>query len=312
MKILNGLGDNEFIAYRSDQSQKYSGEIPVIEIYDLNELENLKPDAALITNPTSMHFQTALELTKFSIPLFIEKPAGKDLKDADALIKITEEKNIPVLIGYNFLYHPAITEIQKLLKNNKIGNVISARAQFGTYMPGWHKGEDHKKSYAALRSLGGGVILTSIHEQNYLTSLFGKVTDVKAMETGGSVIGIESEEGAEILMKHESGIVSNIHLNFYQKPYYRNLQIIGTEGTIYWDFKIPEIKIMTDENTETIRLGEDAMELLDKSYTDQMIHFTDIVKNNELPKADLSIGIEDVDVALKILDEINSNNKNYN
>lgn len=52
------------------------------------------------------------------------------------------------------------------------------------------------------------------------------------MEVGGKNIGIEAEEGVEILMKHTSGVVSNIHLNFFQKPYSRNFQVIGSDETI--------------------------------------------------------------------------------
>ena len=31
-------------------------------------------------------------------------------------------------------------------------------------MPGWHKGENYKKSYALNKNLGGGVINTCCHE----------------------------------------------------------------------------------------------------------------------------------------------------
>jgi predicted dehydrogenase len=110
-------------------------------------------------------------------------------------------------------------------------------------------------------------------------------------------------------MKHRSGVVSNVHLNFYQKPYFRTCQLIGTDGTIYWDFMIPEVKIMKKENTEVVKLGNNAMELLDTSYIEQMKHYLDVIEKKSEPKINLKDGMDDMKVALRILKEIE---RNYN
>lgn len=305
--VLKNLGVENFVLYRSGRSVNEIADKSVKEIFDLNEIENLKIDAALITNPTSLHITTAIEIAKYGIPMFIEKPLGKDLEKIEQLESLVREKNIPVMLGYNLIFHPAIVTMKNLIQEEKAGKIISARAQFGTYMPGWHPDEDYKKSYAANSSMGGGVVLTSIHEQNYLTDFFGTVTDVKAMKTEVNVTDIDAEEGVEILMKHDSGVISNVHLNFFQKPYYRNCQLIGTEGTICWDFKIPEIKILKADKTETIKLGNDAMELLDVSYNDQMKHFIEVAQKKVQPSIDLNKGIDDMRTALKVLKETGRN-----
>ena len=309
MKILRTLGDHNFVAFRSGKKKSGIKNSPETEITDLEKIKNYEIDGALITNPSYLHIETAIEIAKHGLPMLIEKPLGKNLESADELLKITEEKDIPVLIGQNLLYHPALIAIKKIINDGVIGRVISARAQFGAYFPDFYKDEDFKKYYVANSSMGGGVVLTSIHEQNYLTDLFGEVTETKAMETGGDVLGIDADEGVEILLKHKSGIVSNIHLNLYQKPYYRNCQITGTEGTLYWDFRIPEIKITGKENAETIKLGETFTELLDISYADQMKHFIEVIERKSEPRMPLKKGIEDMKTALKILKEIG---RNYN
>lgn len=308
LRILRGLGEYKFIALRSGNSKTEFQEKADAEITDIKEISGLKIDGALITNPTSVHITTAIEIARSGIPLFIEKPLGNNLDAIEDFVHLVKENNIPVLIGYNIIYHPCIVAIKKNISEGKIGKIISAKAQFGTYMPHWHRDEDYKKSYAANSSMGGGVVLTSIHEQNYLTDFFGEVTEVKAMEAGGNNLGIDAEEGVEIIMKHKTGVVSNIHLNFFQKPYYRNCQVIGTEGTIYWDFMIPEVKILFDDKTEILKSGKGPMELLDISYTNQMKHFIDVIKKKAEPGISLQKGIDDMKTALKILKEIGRNN----
>lgn len=309
LRILRLTGDHNFTALRSGKSDSNAVRLADEEISDLKEITGSKKiDGAIISNPTSLHIETAIEIAKLGIPMFIEKPLGKDLQRIDELERLVKERNIPVLIGYNLLYHPCIESIKKHIAEGRIGKVISAKAQFGTYMPGWHKDEDYKKSYAANAAMGGGVVLTSIHEQNYLTYMFGEVTEVKAMETSGNTTGIDAEEGVEILMRHKSGVISNIHLNFFQKPYYRNCEVIGTEGTIYWDFKKPEVKILFNDKTETEESGTGYLDLLDLSYQKQMEHFMEIIRDRSVkPRADLLTGISDMRVALKILNEIGRN-----
>ncbi len=309
LRILKNIGEHSILAIRSGKGKNAASALVETEYADIKELAGTDIDGAVISNPTSLHIETAIEIAKLGIPLFIEKPLGKNLDRINELEKIVKEKNVPVLMGYNLLHHPCIEAIKKFTDEGRIGKVIAARSQFGTFMPDWHKDEDFKNSYAAKVSLGGGVILTSIHEQNYLTDLFGKAEHVKAMEVGGKNIGIEAEEGVEILMKHTSGVVSNIHLNFFQKPYYRNCQVIGTEGTLFWDFMIPELKIMYKDKTEIIKFGNGPMELLEASYIKQMQHFLDIIENRSEPRMNLTSGIEDLKVALKILSETG---RNYN
>lgn len=306
-KVLKSLGDHHITALRSGRSFSETDIKPDAEIYSIDDLNEHKTDAALITNPTSLHISTAIEIGKRGIPMFIEKPLGKNLDEAQELSDIVNKNKLQVSIGYNMLFHPGLIELRKQIAEEKIGKVISAKAQFGTYMPGWHPNEDYKKSYAADPDLGGGVVLTSIHEQNYLTEFFGKVTNLKAMEVGGNVTGIDSEEGVEILIKHSSGVVSNIHLNFFQKPYYRNCQIIGTEGTLYWDFMIPEVRILKKDTIEIIKTGSSAMEQLDISYRDQMKHFLETVQGKAEPLIPLEKGIDDIKTALQILNEIGRN-----
>jgi len=303
LNVLRSLGEKEFYCLRSGNSEvKTPGD--VIELRSINEAAGAGVNAALITNPTSLHVETATALAKQGIAMFIEKPLGKDLNGVQELSLICGEMNVPVLMGYNFLHHPAIKFMHKLVYEGVAGKVISARAQFGTYMPGWHKGEDHTRSYAAQKHLGGGVVLTSIHEQNYLSSFFGEVKEVMAMETTGNTTGIECEEGIEILMRHETGVLSSVHLNFFQKPYFRNCQIIGTDGTIFWDFMKPIVKLMKADHTEIWKLGAGAFELLEESYRNQMMHFIEVAKRETMPVAGLKEGIRDLEVALKILNEI--------
>jgi len=302
--LLRSLGEHTILAYRTMKTTIQKERQPDMIYYSLNEALDQDIDGVLVTNPTFLHIQTAQAVAEKGIPLLIEKPLSHNMDDIDQLNNLCQRTQTPVLIGNNIMFHPAIIKLKELVKAKAIGDVICSHSQFGTYMPDWHPWEDYKKSYAALPKMGGGVVLTSIHEINYITDFWGYPNDVLAIEVGGSTIDIRAEEGVEILMKHPNGIVSNIHLNFFQRPNRRYFEIIGSEGTLFWDFWKPDVEIRKADRTEIFHLNNNAIALLEKSYRYQMEHFISIISENIKPRVGLKKGIQDVQIAVNILKQI--------
>jgi len=107
-----------------------------------------------------------------------------------------------------------------------------------------------------------------------------------------------------ILLEHESGVATQVHLNFIQRPNQRTLRLIGSKGTMYWDFSKPEVKVFADGEETTYSFEHDASTLSDQSYTDQMRHFVSVVQKKVEPKVPLQKGIENLTLCLDILKEI--------
>ena len=87
-----------------------------------------------------------------------------------------------------------------LTDERAIGRVVAARIAVGEYLPGWHPYEDYRTSYAARRDLGGGVILTLIHELDYAYWLFGAPRRLFAVGGHLSDLELDVEDTASILM----------------------------------------------------------------------------------------------------------------
>ena len=97
----------EVIAYRVkrqvpvlDDSFQIIGEVDSIakkyNVGEFNDLEKAlaeKPKIAFITNPSSMHVDTAIKAAEAGCHLFIEKPLSADLIGIERLIELVEQKN---------------------------------------------------------------------------------------------------------------------------------------------------------------------------------------------------------------------------
>ena len=88
-------------------------------------------------------------------------------------------------------------------------------------MPGWHPYEDYRALYAARADLGGGVVLSQIHEFDYLYALFGLPRRLFAIGGHLSHLEIDVEDVASTLMEFNvDGHILPVHLqqDYLQRP----------------------------------------------------------------------------------------------
>jgi predicted dehydrogenase len=207
-----------------------------LTFFNIEEAIREKPDVVIVANPTSLHIPVAIKAAEIGAHLLIEIPLSASLEGINILREKVKKRSLVTLMGHNLRFHPCLHEVKKILERGHIGRPLCARSEFGEYLPECHPWEDYSIGYAARKELGGGVVLTSIHEIDYLYWLFGPIRQVMCMARKLSDLKFNVEDTAAIVMEHENGFLSEVHLDFVQRTYSRGLQIIGSEGTVRWDF----------------------------------------------------------------------------
>lgn len=300
LKNLKSLIDCEILAYRvRKRERKGPDEKQGVKTFeDLEEALDQRPDGVLVTNPTSLHIPVALASARRGAHLFIEKPLSDRLDGLDELERIVKEKNLACLTGSNFRFHPGLQLIKELLMKEKIGKIVSARIQAGEYLPDWHPSEDYREGYSAKNSLGGGVILTLIHEIDYAYWFFGIPLQVFSFAEKLSTLEIDVEDTAEILLKYPEGRIIEIHLDYLQRSPSRSCQIIGEEGTILWDYQKNQVELFSIKNRNwQIFPGEKGFER-NQMFMEEMRHFIRAIEGRERPHVPIEDSIEVLKIAL--------------
>ena len=132
-----------------------------------------RPDAVFITNPSSLHSRQRRRRPMRDARCS-SKNRRRHMGRGDRLIDTVERRGSVAMLGYQFAFSSRdCLRVRDLLRDGAIGRVIAARLDFGEYLPGWHPYEDYRNSYAANRALGGGVLLSQIHEFDYLLLVVG-------------------------------------------------------------------------------------------------------------------------------------------
>ena len=123
----------------------------------------------------------------------------------DELLRAARENSRVVMVGYQFRFHPCFLRLRNILRSQLLGNLLGVRAAVGEYLPGWHPYEDYRQMYASRADLGGGVIVTQIHEFDYLYALFGPPQRLFSLSGHWSRLEIDTEDAASTLMEFQFG-----------------------------------------------------------------------------------------------------------
>jgi len=238
----------------------------------------MRPDVVVVCNVTNFHVETALKVAKAGIHLFIEKPLSNSLRGVNDLQKIVRRKKLITHVGCVMRFHPCLQKIKEILDVKKLGRVISVQVENGSFLPDWHPEENYKKSYAARRELGGGVVLTCIHEIDYLNWFFHKVKEVNSFLGTVSDLGIFVEDLASLSLRFQTNIIAEIHLDYFQKPAERRGKIIGTKGKVIWDFETNSVNMYDISKKRWSKILKPSKYDKNKMYQDELSYFLNCVK----------------------------------
>ena len=261
---------------------------------------NEKPDVGFVCNVTSLHVMTAIKLAQNGCDLFIEKPLSNSLENINRLRSLIKKKKLISMIGCNMRFHQCLQEIKKILQHNEIGKVISVRAESGSHLPNWHPGEDYRTSYASLKKLGGGVVLTCIHEIDYLRWFFGAVDQAFSFTGKFSNLELSVEDLSAILLKFKENIIGEVHLDYFQQPDFRSCKIVGTKGTIYWDSETNEVQLYNNKNKKWITKLRLTTYQRNIMYVKELSYFIKCIKHRKPTMNTVDDAIETLQIALAI------------
>jgi predicted dehydrogenase len=301
LKNLVSLGQKDIVLYRTNQSTLGDEDLQDFPMEtDIHKALDHKPDAVIISNPTALHMEIAIPAAEAGCALFIEKPLANNPDDLEQLEQIILQKKNVVFSAFQFRFNPGLNKIDQLLKSYEVGKPLSFECYWGEYLPDWHPWEDYRKSYAATRDLGGGVILTLCHPFDYLRWLFGEPAGLFAVTGKASALEIDVEDFADALIDFKDGATGHLHLDYYRRPVRHDLEITCSEGVIFWDHASSNVTVRMADRSEKTFSAPTVFER-NQMFLDEMRHFIGLVEGREKKICDLSDGRKALQLAMGVL-----------
>jgi len=249
LRIFKNLlaGNVEFSAYRSTSRTpllnpdfSVSTETDLGKKFDLTLFNSLEdglenePDLIIISTPSALHYEVAKKAAESNINIFVEKPFSHNLDGFSDFENSILEKNLYFFVSFQRRFHPYLKKIKEIIESGLLGEIITANFNVASYVPSWHPYEDYKQLYACRKDLGGGVLLTEIHELDLCYWYFGFPDNVNCIGGNYSDIKLDVEDTTHVTLEYHDFAVQ-VNLCFMQQHNRRDLYIAGTDGYVEWN-----------------------------------------------------------------------------
>jgi len=123
-RVLSEIG---VLSAVSDTDSKKAKEVSALykcryytNFEDMIEKENL--DAAIIATPTNLHMDIALHCLEEGLNILVEKPIGRNLKEAEEIIRASRRENKILMVGHIERFNPVVL----LAKDHVNPDIITA------------------------------------------------------------------------------------------------------------------------------------------------------------------------------------------
>jgi len=279
-----------------DTMRDVETELNLTVFEDLDRALAAQPDAVFVCTPSSEHVSIAQQAAAAGCHLFIEKPVSHTLEGVEQLLSTVSSKNLVAQVGCQWRFHPAVGWLRELLHAGTFGQLLHAEIDYAEYLPDVHPYEDYRSSYAARADLGGGVVLTQIHDYDLAWWLFGPPRSVTASGGHLSDLEIDVEDTVHAQIECVAGPVC-IRQTFASGPPRRTVTIAAERGAVVVDLLSGRI---TADFLDAPALPEPY--LRNQMFVDEIRHFGSCLTGSAKSVVTLEDGVGVLRFALAVKD----------
>ena len=177
-----------------------------------NVLADPDVDVVSICAPTGLHREIGIAAAEAGKPFWIEKPVGRDAKEAADVAAAASRSGVVTTVGYNYRHAPAVERVRELLINGDLGRITNVRAVFFNSYASEPKGALSWRFSKDLAGFGALGDLLS-HVVDLVQYLLGPISEVSALTstvyTERPILPMGSGTHFAVIEDGEMGTVEN-------------------------------------------------------------------------------------------------------
>ena len=235
------------------------------EIRDDSDLRD-SYDIGFITDETKTHFENIEKFKNRCKHLFIEKPIFEST-DYD-IMSIAPSGDSVYYVACPIRFSKYYEELKKVADSQ---DVYSARVIFSSYMPNWQKGRDYRLSFRCFKDRGGGVDIDSLHEIDYITSLFGIPNSVKRVAGKYSDLEMDAPDLATYIFEYPDKLIE-VHLDYFGRTNNRRVEFFTKDDVIVVDYNKHTVEYQLESKATDYGID-------DQFYQNEMRYFIKLTES---------------------------------
>lgn len=80
-------------------------------------------DGLVIATPSGTHYELAKKSLLAGKNVYVEKPLAQNLREAEELHNLAQQKDLVLMVGHLLLYHPAVNKLKHLIASGDLGQI---------------------------------------------------------------------------------------------------------------------------------------------------------------------------------------------
>lgn len=195
----------------------------------VDELLQAGVDAVYVATPPNVHREQVLACAQAGKHVLCEKPLGLTVTDAEAMIAACRQAGVRLGTAFMMRFHAQHQAALKLVKEEKLGQLVFARAQLSCWyppMPGAWRQDPTLGGGGSLMDMGGHCI-------DLLEMFFGPVKSVCCFTTC-TVHAYASEDSAVVSLQFANGALGVVDAFFCMPDdaSQNRLELYGSLGSL--------------------------------------------------------------------------------
>ena len=225
-RVLAGLGALEVIVDPAVAAlQPYADELKVRVVDNLDAAFGEEISAVAIAAPAVDHYRLARRALNAGKAVFVEKPLALELKDAQALAELAQERALPLMVGHLLQYHPAYLRLKELVQAGEIGELRHITS--------------HRLNPGAIRTEENALWSMAPHDFSMVLGLAGLAPD-RVSTLPVRVVNPAIPDQYFVQLAFPNGLTAQVNVSWLSPYKEHKLTVLGTAGALVFDDTAPD------------------------------------------------------------------------
>jgi len=203
-------------------------DFPKIRVVEsIEELLKLNLDLLVVASANKAHASQAIAGLKAGVPVVVDKPMGRTLKETKEIVDFSKQVNVPVTTYFNRKWDSDALTIKKIIKEGILGNIFRLDSRFERYRPELSP-ESWRENQTAIEGVGNLLDLQP-HLVSTALDWFGPANlitaSVRSLRGG-------SDDDVTLVLEHTSGVDSYLSVSSINAAPGPRIRITGDKGSL--------------------------------------------------------------------------------
>jgi UDP-N-acetylglucosamine 3-dehydrogenase len=187
----------------------------------LAELLATGVDGVVLSVPTSLHHEFALQCLEAGIALLVEKPIALTVSQGREIIECARKKHTPLMVGYVERYNPAVVALREFMLGGGLGKIYGISARRLGAMPA------RIKDANVLIDIG-------VHDIDMAAFVLDAELVLRSAQGGRAIL--DDRVDFAFLALEGAGVPVHIESNWITPVKFRDVLVTGGNGLCHVDY----------------------------------------------------------------------------